>query len=373
MGLFGPRFFGTRTGPAFPKIELFPRLFRFKGIAFLRSHMPRKSAEKLKAEYDALEMKARFDQLVPDEETAVDIMFQELERRGFVRCRSCRSQRVARITGQRDMTCLNCNTIDWFTADTFFHHAKQLRPWLFFFALAEKGIMLSSLAFSRIAEIAFSSSWRMHKKAEVALVKLIPRDAASISTSAFIAVFCKRSRLTPAEEHPSKEEDHAEQKEESREQEEDLPPEERRVFNLLGNEPTSFDKLCETTQLKTPQLSAFLSMLEMKGLAQCLGDNWRRSKERKFHSNNSASSQLCKLFVDFVRRHFHGISRKYVQPYLATFWRYRDEARWRGSACLDACLMLGKIELADIMSYVSPRLVSIVDGRLDFPLVPLQS
>src|SRR5262249_16299060 len=146
----------------------------------------------------------------------------------------------------------------------------------------------------------------------------MPKDAGTTSTSAFLDVFCKRSRATPAGEHPKAEETAAEQDGEQSPGDENLSADERHVFDNLSFKPISFDALCEITKMKTSTLSACLITLQMKQLAQNLpGDTWKSTRPKNPTSDEKVLDLLCRHFKVFVCAHFHRISRKYVQPYLA--------------------------------------------------------
>jgi len=323
--------------------------------------MRRQKDQKLESECAAVEIKAGLDLFVLSEEDAIDIFFEELQERSFVRCLSCEGTKVTRHAGERDITCLDCNTMEWFTAGTFFHQTKRFKPWLLFFALADAGIVVSASAFSRIAGIAQSTAWRMYKKVGRAVLERMPKDAGTVSTAELLSIFSKRSRVTPAREHPSSEEDEIE-RHRTPTADLNLSPHEQLIFDCFGDQTLSCDDLHELTRLSTPDLNTSLIMLELKGLVESLpGDRWKRSRSARPVAQPTPTDGLCEDFTDFVRGNFHGISRKYVQIYLATFWRHRHKSRWGAGALLQACLDFGKVETEDILEYDSPPLVTVME------------
>jgi hypothetical protein len=67
----------------------------------------------------------------------------------------------------------------------------------------------------------------------------------------------------------------------------------------------------------------------------------------------------CEAFIDFICTYLHGISRKYVQIHLASFWCYKDRKRWGSGAVLKACFQSHGIDDEEILAYVSPPMVKV--------------
>jgi len=109
-------------------------------------------------------------------------------------------------------------------------------------------------------------------------------------------------------------------------------------------------------------------MLELAGVAVRLpGDSYVRavadavvacpgSDDRA----SDGSGGLIQLFMDFVRVHNHGISRKYLQKYLAGHWCHRDRHSWGAGSLLLACLRSGPVSCRQILEYVSSPLVRVL-------------
>ena len=66
----------------------------------------------------------------------------------------------------------------------------------------EHGLILSSSRFHKLAGIAQSSALQIFKKIAMVIQSHMDEEALSIDSSCFCPVFCKRSRETPAREHP---------------------------------------------------------------------------------------------------------------------------------------------------------------------------
>ena len=69
-------------------------------------------------------------------------------------------------------------------------------------------------------------------------------------------------------------------------------------------------------------------------------------------------------FIGFIRVDYHGISRKYVQNYLAAYWCYKDRIYWPVGALLKACLKYRSISSNEIIDYVSPSIVKLLPLQL---------
>jgi hypothetical protein len=126
------------------------------------------------------------------------------------------------------------------------------------------------------------------------------------------------------------------------------------------------------------ELSAALTMLQLIGLVTSLpGEQFIRSpdKQSKARSNmmdqSSVRSQhsaeiktIIDEFIEFIRVDYHGISRKYVQSYLGSFWCCRDRTRWTAGELLKACLRFRRMSTKEILAYVSPIIVKLLPLQL---------
>ena len=118
------------------------------------------------------------------------------------------------------------------------------------------------------------------------------------------------------------------------------------------------------------KLSAALTMLQLAGLVTSLpGEQYIRSPDKQpgayndmMHQSSVGSQHSAEIktiiddFIEFIRVDYHGISRKYVQNYLAAYWCYKDRTRWPVGELLKACLKFRRISSKEILAYVSPML-----------------
>jgi hypothetical protein len=306
-------------------------------------------------------------------------------------CQHCRSAEVLVASGGKVIYCMSCRKNTWLMAQTFFHNIRRPRAWLFAIWLMERGIIPSLLQFHRLAGIAYSTAWNIFKKLSMVVEASMLTNFEAVSSSVFSLAVSRRSRETPARSHPCAEIEEVERMRPDKEtsgagseaqmspetvgEEEfdigDLTEPEKQLRDLLKPEPIHFDDLIEKSGLATGQVSAALTMLEFSGIATCLPGNWysRRSAMKGLHASNllpvhstlpknaKALSQVIDAAIAFFRATFHGISRKYLQLFLALFWCHIDRIRWTLGSLLAACHQFDPITDEDVLSYVSPSLI----------------
>lgn len=343
----------------------------------------------------------QFESQFPSEEDCWRELYRRLEANGQVTCGHCGGIDLDEDPQARVRKCRGCNKKTWLTAGTFFNRMRKARPWLAAIWLTEQGVVISSLKLHTLVGIAQSSALYILRKIAMVIQSHFGDDVANMPSGHFRGVFCKRSRLTPAREHPVKEQEEMERdgdtsvdlllqagganlftsesgetlrqdtasvhgpgaKEISSESR--LEGREKEIYDLLSKEPVSFDSLCNLTEMSISEISSTLTMLEITGVAERLpGDRY----VRKIFVKNSSKSlcedtvQITKLvsdFINFVRSRFHGISRKYLQLYLAVHWCYMARSRWCKGSLLQACLDFGYISHDQSLAYVSPLIVKI--------------
>ncbi|MBP9090878.1 hypothetical protein KBI23_07590 [bacterium] len=139
----------------------------------------------------------------------------------------------------------------------------------------------------------------------------------------------------------------------------------KQVFDSIRQTPTSQDSLCNITGMSAAQVSSSLVMLEISGLIQMLPGNLfarcKRPTTPNFESeiNESAATITWRAFKT-ISEIYGGVSRKYLQLYLAAFWCHQDATRWPEGALLKILLRGEPIQFQEILGYVSPTTVSIV-------------
>ncbi len=340
---------------------------------------------------------------------------EELRRRiagGGSACRFCKSHEMVREPGDRTSKCLVCGKVSWLTAGTFFNRVRLIRPWFAAIWLLERGVSLNASRLHKLVGVAYSSALSMLKKLAMIIQSQMPEGAMTVSSAHFAPIFCRRSRETPAREHPVAEQEAVERlwredtadnhsnelsnsstaalvlaagsqnlssdSESGKDSDASTPADigarettclrelsqaERRVLEALSTEAIHFDSICELTDMPAGAILAALTMLELAGLVKLLpGDRYVRviSDSPVGWTEDSVSETITGAIasiVDFVHVNFQGISRKYLQNYLACYWCQIDRIRWSPGALLKECLQFRPIVYNEVRSYISPPLV----------------
>ncbi len=355
----------------------------------------------------------QFNNRFPTEAHCVDALCNLLFEQG-TQCRHCSGRDIQPSPGGRTIRCRTCSETSWLTAGTFFHGIRLARPWLAAIWLLEHGVRLSSSKFHKLVGIAYSSALSIFKKLTSVIHSKLEGEALSMSSGHFAALFCKRSRETPAREHPI-----AEQREMERTLPDsttdclntnvpapdstDLTPSgidaklsthwhyqanteelplvgtdalntshlkelsqtEKQVYQALSAEAIQFDSLCVRMAMPTGTLLATLMVLELAGHIKSLpGDRYIRCapNSQPASYNDVASASTLKTVTDIimlVRSTFQGISRKYLQNYLSWHWCQTDRVRWQPGSLLTECIRFRRIPYKEILSYVSPPVIKV--------------
>lgn len=267
-----------------------------------------------------------FESQVPSDAVAADVIFQTLERQGEIVCR-CSCAQVVRDPGSRIFKCLNCKCETWFTAKTLLKRTSNLRAWLAAIYLKQNRVVITPSQLARLTEISQTGAYEIHKKLNFVVCDQIEDDSLLVPSELFRAAICKRSRETPARLHPEAEE---------------------LAFMASGGntdcplQPVDDD--CGLHEIETRAITGGDSIVAV-GLPSV--------------SANSllAPFKLVGAAIAFFKRHFHGVSRKYLQLYLAGFC-FQFESRERlPDSLLAACLRHRPISYDDLLDFVTSPMV----------------
>ena len=324
---------------------------------------------------------AEFDALLPTEEDCVEEIYSRSTEILF-QCQRCSSEIIDKPHGARIARCTACRKWNFLTAGTFFHGMRNAKDWMFAIWLIERGIAVSSSAFHELTGYSQSSALILFKKIATVIEGEMPKGATVVFSSEFLSVFCKRSRLTPSKAHPRAEQEEIEKEVAAQVEGEvetevddtkpdaDLCEQERQVYDLLSKSPMCFDTLIARTGLSPGSLSANLTMLQLQGLAETQLGAWCVPAKPKSavktgtqcHGQGSSPEPITMLISSFLQlasSHWRGISRRFLQKYLALFWCHTDRIRWPDGSLLDACLRFGKINRDHIHDYATPLQVKV--------------
>lgn len=333
-----------------------------------------------------------FEELVPDDEVGLEIVFRALSMLGLVRCK-CGSQAVVREERSRTFSCGDCHAKVWFTAGTLFYRVKQFKAWLGAIWLMENGIAVASSRLAQLAGIAQATAHNILKKIRLLVEDCFEAEAPSISSTLFISIMTKRSRSSLPNAHPDAElrtmsaenqpadcfsrsefeprEDvdsgfasDSERAPSAPDPSSSMEENEQRVFDYISYTPISFDSLCELTGLSVGIVSAALVMLELSGRINCLdGDFFVRSKSSTASTSERSEILTAEALALIAAVHrliwsfHHGVSFKWLQSFLAMIWFFFDKVRWTRGTLLVACLKSGPIDVNGRGAFCPSRLV----------------
>ena len=262
---------------------------------------------------DVLFIKAwsEFNLLINTDEDAADYIFQSMLHENEIKC-GCSNPQIERETGSRCFYCTSCKREVWFTAGTLLSGVSRLRAWMAVIWFKEWGVVVSSLRISKLLDIAQSTALNINKKVAIALENQMDSSAMRVDPRRFSDAIFKRSRQTPADEHP-------------------------RVELVVANSHSS------------PVAN------EADGAASS------REKCANLFSLAASQKQLSITVaiasaISFIRKYFHGVSSKYLQLYIAAFWCQADRETWIKGSVLKACLKHRPISYTQLLHYQAPEL-----------------
>jgi DprA winged helix domain len=144
-----------------------------------------------------------------------------------------------------------------------------------------------------------------------------------------------------------------------------------RIYAVLSTEPVHSDTLLMRTGIMARELIAAMTMLQLQGLVTHVGGNLyvRGGQPIKISRITSTSfeakeeKEMIDSIIDFIKRKFHGVSRKHLQLYLAEYWCYIDRTRWALGSLLQACREFCTVRHDEVCNYESPLVVSILPAQ----------
>ena len=289
--------------------------------------------------------------------------FMELE--GQSRSPCCFELQPGETLGERHYNCPKCKQVVWVTAGTFFDGIRDPITWRGAIWLYEDGLTPNAADLQRLSGASYSTCWEICRKLNVVILEKIFDGLYPVESAFFQEIIFRRTRVTPAREHPRAEQAEFEQVSSDAAGEEGLDGFTEKEISILVNlsqEPVHFDFVCAKTKMPSNEISAFLVKLELFGAVQRLvGERYVRTKKsHKVSDEDNLPLELIVLisaFKDYIRAKFQGISRKYLQLYLAAFMWWMTKGGWRRGRLLNACLQQRKIRRKDLLDYVTPEQV----------------
>jgi hypothetical protein len=285
-----------------------------------------------------------------------------------VRCTHCGCAELERTEGRRDARCLGCNKITWLTAGTFFAYMKEPRIWLIVIELLSSGIIFSGAALSRGAETSLDTALRAIKKVSSVCLPFLEKIGARVQSKSFASGVFRRSTESPAKQHPHAEFDEIDRELAARQNTEQallnsLSEPEKAVYACCSNSKSvSLSEIESKSGLATSQVLPALTLLEIAGHIETteIGEYVRvrqTLKPAKATKQSKKIDQYIDRSLDLIAGPHGGVSRKFLQLYLAKNFLILDRKRWTRVALLKACSSFGAITSNDLSNYASPPVV----------------
>lgn len=252
-----------------------------------------------------------FQLLVRTDADAADLLYQYLIDSNEMIC-GCSPSLTTHKRGSRFYTCHHCRNDFWLTSGTALDGVVKLRAWLAAIFFKDHGVAISAARLSRLVSVAPSTALNIHKTLALVVCDEMS-EAVTVSASWFSRVIFKRSTQTPAQCHPRAE--------------------------LVEPEVTSSPLTAEPSSHV----------------------NWEQALfDLDFDLAPAKLRLAVSQFIGFIAQEFHGISKKCLQLYLASFWCTFDSIRWAPGALLRACLSHAPIRHEQVKNFVSPTKVLIM-------------
>ncbi len=308
----------------------------------------------------------------PTKKDCTEALVRLIEPEAGFHCRTCRRNLRARKYGEKMVRCM-CGTRNFLLADSMFSNIRRPDAWWGYFCALKKRWHTSSNKFAEVFDTSSSTSHRIFGVFATVIRNELCKGKL-LSSAEFITLFIKRSYETEARKHPDSEEVslnrqattapiRAEPQQPIQQvPEPDLNHDEKVIYDMLSHHPVLAAEIYSKSQIPTHLVSVSLTMLEIKGCARrLLGDLWERIGQQPVEApavpklaTSALSALVFDAFNDFIRDIHHGISRKYLQNYLAMFWYHVAKTRWNTRALVRACRASPPITGKEIFSAVTP-------------------
>ncbi len=348
---------------------------------FYRNYEPNKlaHAEKLVQTFHEFEKK------FPTEKESIEFFANLVLTEIGVQCRFCSSTSIVREYGSRLYKCSQCRRKGWIFTGTFFEKMRLAKLWNATIWLYERKVRFNAWQLANLCQVAYSSALVINRKIAKVIHLLQSENAELVPSGVFMTLFCKRSKVTPANAHPKFEQikldeslfvDEIEVEEEANTRTDEinglsnqLTADEAQILALLSEKPLHLDDICHKLLSESGVIMATLTMLELNDLVvRHPADYYTKIAKPKKKSKDMKARQdlinhylhLSKVeeFVDYAISNYHGFSRKYLQFYLAKFQAAIQDGFMAPGKILQECLRQESFSYSQMLEYVSPAEVA---------------
>ncbi len=328
------------------------------------------------------------DAIFPDDASLMKFLLQLLMEEGLCPSACQCSNPCFEFINARQIECINCNVRCWLTAETLLAYKKRPKAWFTAIVLKENHIVVGSPTLGKYLVVSPSTAWKMTQTLRLVVSEEVNDNELLISSRRLIDVFNRRSRLTPAGQHPSSEQSELDLKKphqedieaasksvagpapepapETAESAVEGTPLRVQLLNLFSTEKISLDAMCEELKFSVGEILGALTELELDGLIVSHFGNYfakvaepgdAASGEILGAFSTEALNATVQMAMKLIGDISGGVSRKFVQLALQELWMLQDHERWPKYSLLRLCLKHPPIHAADIRNYVSPAIV----------------
>ncbi len=312
------------------------------------------------------------------ESRARKLVLRELAKRNTLICYQCNFENKIPRSDVRMFLCKKCRKEIWVTARTAYHKVTLFFPRLATIRLYEMGICINANHAVRLFHISSGTAGLIVKTASIIAASRLPDTAYEVPSQYSISIVCRRTTQTPAQ-MPPYEEEFALQREEGRngnfpDSESDnlhmpkMTELELLIFEILSDTPIDFEQLVLRTNEDCGKISAALTLLELSGsIESCPGSKFKRANSIAIgdSGDDEKLASLVESFNHFIKDHFQGIGRKYIQLYSMLYWLAFDRQTWQINSLRKLFISHPHVSYQDILDYVTPLSFKLVPRRFD--------
>lgn len=316
----------------------------------------------------------------PTDDDCVDEIYRLVEPN--LQCGHCDEVTFSHNHGSRIASCDTCSKKIRFTAGTLFDHMHKPRPILTALIAMKNGVIFNPNMLSNACGVVYQSAYGVFDKLTRYAIEMVEQDSIPVLSNEFDKVISRRSFETEARRHPhtEKEKEFAQMMERGEDfvqerirqyinpdgslAEGEEPPiyaDEQRIYDMLADGAFTANTIAELSGMNIAKVTGGLMLLlSCELIAMQPGGYFKRTPimgdaVAAFDPN---TMDRVTHAVDLLRIVFRGVSRRYIQRYVAAYWCFVGRSQAERDSFVQRCCMIvgGAKEFSD--SYVSPIILS---------------
>ncbi len=291
--------------------------------------------ERVENDNAILEICKYVDEVAPTDKDALNIFYEILVAEGGAGC-VCGSDKIVRKDGERSFICDDCGSRTWFLSRILLSKARRFKAYFAAALIYEAGLEITGSGLANFTNVVSATGLSIQKKLNTAISNQMPEDAPKISGRNLKAIIAKRTAITPIGKRPFAEQEQIDE-----------------MLALHADEQVVLAPAADDSSSIEQASAAENRLLDEFDMAHA--DSTRVDTEL------ARSLALATAnFVNTVIEYCHGIGRKAIQLKLAGWWCSSDRERWGVGNIMRLCLTHPPVTGREILTYVSPPLLSIM-------------